>query len=167
VLPGGRELAYEHAFGAFSVGGSVDLYGGGRKSAWGGNNEGRSGAHREGKPDCHSRMPLPRGPDSRDDAEMITSDGVDKLLMNVVSEAPDGMADTSAFALLVTSYHSLGQSDDRAVPIEGKVGGVVPDEEECLGIRMTAGAGKLSVAFPEKGGRLCFWCRVPLVTEIR
>lgn len=52
-------------------------------------------------------------------------------------------------------------------PIEGKVERVVPDEGECLGIGMTTGAGKLSVAFPEKGGILCSWYRIPLVAEIR
>jgi len=52
-------------------------------------------------------------------------------------------------------------------PIEGKVERAAPDEEGCLGIRMTTGAGKLSVAFLEKGGSLCFWYRVSLVAEIR
>lgn len=50
-------------------------------------------------------------------------------------------------------------------PIEGKVERAAPDEEGCLG--MTTGAGKLSVAFLEKGGSLCFWYRVSLVAEIR
>jgi len=156
VLPDGRELACEHVFRAFSVGGSVGLYGGGRKLAWGGNNGGRSDAYREGKPDCDSRVPLPIAPDSRDGAAVITGDRVDKLLMNVVGEKPDGMANTSTFVPLDTSYHSLGQSDDQVVPIEGRVGRVIPDEEECLGIRIATGDGKLSIAFPEKVGDCAF-----------
>jgi len=111
-LVAGSSRTYGHAFRAFGVGGSVDLHGGRRKSAWGGNNGGRSSAHHEGEANCHSRMPLAIGPDSRGDAETITSDGVDKLSMNVVGEESNGMANTSAFELLVTSYHSLGQSDD-------------------------------------------------------
>ncbi|CUS15314.1 unnamed protein product [Tuber aestivum] len=67
VLSDSRELA---------VGGSVDLHGGEGRSTWGRNDGRRSGAHRGGKPDCDSRAPSPIGPNSREDAALITSGGV-------------------------------------------------------------------------------------------
>ncbi|RPB02534.1 hypothetical protein L873DRAFT_1787545 [Choiromyces venosus 120613-1] len=167
VLPGGRELAYEHTFTAYSPDDSMDLHGDEGTLGWSTcrKRRGRTKAYPKGKLDCDGSVASSIGSESRDDTAIIKRKEPDKLSVGGVSEKLDGMVDTNRFAPLDSSYHSPGQNNDQVIPVEGEIGRIIPDQEECLGIRMTTDGDKLSVAFPEKVGGCAFVIEIMLNVE--